>query len=89
MAENEAPIIVTGLKTGFEPTTPLYQYPQRKEWHEFKKNTFHLALYIRGLQALMKLDQDKISESFFQIGGMTSSFANKAFTESHTSPGTG
>jgi hypothetical protein len=74
MAENEAPIIVTGLRTGFEPTTPLYQYPQRKEWYEFKKNTFQLALYIRGLQALMKLDQDKVSQSFFQLGGMTSSF---------------
>jgi hypothetical protein len=61
-------VIVTGLKTGFGPTTPPYDYPQRKEWYDFKKNSFHLALYVRSLDALMKFDQSQTT-SFFQIAG--------------------
>jgi len=65
------PVVVKGVTTGFYSTWELYLYPQRLEWQEFKLDRYQLALYVRGLQALMSPLEDSVATGFFQIAGTT------------------
>jgi hypothetical protein len=65
-----APVIVTGVQSGYTPGDPEYTLPQRLEWNDFEQDMDLITLYVQGLAEMMTVSQDiNHPTSYFQIAG--------------------
>ena len=62
------PVVVTGIRTGFNADDHVSSLPQRLEWHHFVEKIEFVTLYVEALQSFMNIEQNQ-TVSYFQIGG--------------------